>query len=68
MKETQTNDEGIINSKPNTLTYEPIKNDKWCSAECPYFEKYGDEYDLTARCKLLKIEELIFYDWFIAEC
>jgi len=46
----------------------PKTNDGWCANDCPYFEQYGNAFDLTARCKLLKIEKLYFNDWFIAEC
>ena len=45
----------------------PTRNNGFCG-DCYFFELYGGEYDLTARCKLLKVEELKFNDWFIAEC
>ena len=45
----------------------PTRNNGFCG-DCYFFELYGGEYDLTERCKLLKVEELKFNDWFIAEC
>lgn len=45
----------------------PVTNGFWCG-DCPHLEPYGKEMDLTARCKLLNIEELHFADWFIREC